>query len=94
MTWKFFLYKKKSSLVVSWCLITHDERTKVQINNCYKRWDEDVHLLASDGVHNVVDLQNGPNRLAREGDGASTDQERLNNILIQNIGNSSLENCF
>merc|ERR1712083_1086777 len=46
-----------------------------------------VQLLASDCVHDVVDLQNGPDRLAREGAGA--DQERLNDILIQNIGNGS-----
>ena len=67
---------QSSKLII---IVTSSENVKVA-----------VHLLASDGVHNVVDLQNGPDRLAREGDGASTDQERLNNILIQNIGNSSI----
>ena len=29
-----------------------------------------VHILAAVSVHNVVNLQNGPDRLASEGDGA------------------------
>ena len=48
-----------------------------------------VHILAAVSVHNVVNLQNGPDRLASEGDGAGADQEGKHNILIQNIGHSS-----
>ena len=47
-----------------------------------------IHL--SDGVDDVVDLEYGPDALAGQGDGGGGHQQRLDHVLLQDVGDGAL----
>ena len=49
-----------------------------------------LSIILADSVDDVVNLQNAPDRLASQGDGAGADQEGLDHVLLQDVGDGAL----
>ena len=49
----------------------------------------DWFVILTDGVDDVVNLEDAPDGLAGEGDGAGADQERLHHVLLEDVGDGS-----
>ena len=68
--------------------ITIDEISWIDLNAEY----------LSDAVDNVINLEDASDSLTGQGDGAGADQKRLDNILLQDVGDGSLPHidtsCF
>ena len=47
-------------------------------------------IYLSDSVDDVIDLENAPDGLTGQGDGAGADQERLDHVLLEDVGNGAL----
>ena len=45
--------------------------------------------LTTDSVDDVVDLEDGPDALGGQGDGAGGDEQRLDHVLLQDVGDAS-----
>ena len=55
----------------------------------YIGFNEDILHLATDSVDNIVDLQDGAHALGGQGDGAGGDEQRLNDVLLQDVGDAT-----
>ena len=64
-----------------WC----EFKLKASTTGCENCWE-----ILADSVDDVVDLQDAPDRLAGEGDGAGADQQGLDHVLLQDVGDGAL----
>ena len=53
-----------------------------------------LRIILADSVDDVVNLQDAPDRLAGQGDGAGADQEGLDHVLLQDVGDGALPHVY
>jgi hypothetical protein len=64
--------------------------TKFQLSSRYKKVVQ--RRLSSDGVDDVVDLHQAADGLGGQGDGGGRDEQRLDDVLLQDVGDHALAN--
>ena len=62
---------------------------KRHITNVEISWIDQGGIL-TDTINNVINLEDASDSLTGQSDGAGADQERLDNILLQDVGDGSL----